>query len=78
MMTVAELIEVLEGYNPDSEVRLASQPKWPFEYSVSNVVSAMSDENDGDRDPDALAVVYIAEGTQIDYLNGDAIELLGW
>jgi hypothetical protein len=78
MMTVAELIEVLEGYNPDSEVRLASQPKWPFEYSVSNVVSAMSDENDGDHDPDVLAVVYIAEGTQIDYLNGDAIELLGW
>lgn len=75
-MTVAELMETLSEFNPDSEVRLASQPRWPFEYSVSNVVSAISDETG--LGADALAVVYIAEGTQIDYLNGDAIELLGW
>ena len=37
-MTAAELIELLEGVDPDTEVRLAEQPSWPFEYSVSGVV----------------------------------------
>lgn len=78
LMNVAELIEILEDCDPETEIRLASQPKWPFEYSISNVVLAQPsvdlDEFDG-GDP---RVVYIAEGTQIDYLSGDACEMLGW
>ena len=77
-MTVAELIETLSGFNPDSEVRLASQPKWPFEYSISEVIAALSDDADIHSDTRDLEIVYIAEGTQIDYLNGDAIAQLGW
>jgi hypothetical protein len=77
-MTVAELMETLSGFNPDSEVRLASQPKWPFEYSISEVIAAVSDDADSDSDTRDLEIVYIAEGTQIDYLNGDAIAQLGW
>ena len=37
-MTAAELIELLQGVNPDTEVRLAQQPHWPFEYSVGEMV----------------------------------------
>ena len=37
-MTAAELIELLSGVDPDCEVRLAEQPSWPFEYSISDVV----------------------------------------
>lgn len=37
-MTVQQLIEELEGMNPEAEVRFASQPNWPFEYSINRVV----------------------------------------
>lgn len=37
-MTAQELIEQLQGVDPDTEVRLAQQPQWPFEYSVGQVV----------------------------------------
>lgn len=36
-MTAAELIELLSGVDPDTEVRLAEQPSWPFEYSIAGV-----------------------------------------
>ena len=40
-MTKRELIEALEEYgNDETEVRLAHQPRWAFEYSISEVVSA--------------------------------------
>jgi len=38
-MKIRELIELLEGYDDDLEVRIASQPSWPFENSISGVVS---------------------------------------
>ena len=64
-MTVAELMELLEQFDPHMEVRLAEQPKWPFEYSIEDVVG----HND---------VVYIGEGRQIDYLDGEVSDALGW
>lgn len=64
-MTVAELIDVLESLDPDMEVRFASQPSWPFEYSISDVCETEE-------------AVYLAEGNQIGYLPGEAAELLGW
>lgn len=64
-MTVGELMEILDAYVPDAEIRLASQPKWPFEYSIGEVV------NVGDY-------IYIGEGEQIDYLDGEVSEALGW
>jgi hypothetical protein len=33
-VTVAELVELLEEYDPGTEVRLMEQPSWPFEYSI--------------------------------------------
>jgi hypothetical protein len=38
-MTVQELIELLQDYDGDAEVRLAEQPHYPFEYSVDRVAS---------------------------------------
>jgi hypothetical protein len=32
-----DLIELLQDVDPDTEVRLAQQPRWPFEYSVGGV-----------------------------------------
>lgn len=37
-MNVRELIQELEGLDPETEVRIAEQPHWPFEYSVDSIV----------------------------------------
>jgi len=33
-VTITDLIQLLEGHDPDAEVRLMSQSSWPLEYSV--------------------------------------------
>ena len=37
-MTVRELIDALQYFDENQEVRLAQQPNYPFEYSIDNVV----------------------------------------
>jgi hypothetical protein len=44
-MKVSELIEALgELESPDAEVRFASQPSWPFEYSIKTVEYASKEQ----------------------------------
>ena len=79
-MTVGELIEELKYVNEDCEVRFASQPSWPFEYSINGVVQAVVEKPDkhtydGYETED---VVYLEEGRQIGYLPSEAKEELGW
>ncbi len=66
-LTVEELVELLEQFPPEAEVRIAQQPSWPFEYSVGEVAA-----------PDEGKVVYIAEGAQLGYLPGEVSSELGW
>jgi len=40
-MTVQELIDTLEGFDHDAEVKLAIQPSWPFQHSISEVVQGI-------------------------------------
>ena len=68
-MTVSELKEILEHYDDDMEVRFASQPNWPFEYSILDAVMVHVDEED---------VIYLEEGQQLGYLSREAKEELGW
>ena len=79
-MTVQELIEELRLFDQDAQVRFASQPSWPFEYSINGVVQAVVDKPDkhtydGYEQED---VVYLEEGRQIGYLPSEAKEELGW
>jgi hypothetical protein len=37
-VTVQELIDELEGFDPEAEVRFLAQPAWPFEYTIAAVV----------------------------------------
>jgi hypothetical protein len=78
-MTVAELIEKLQGFSPDDEVRLAQQPSWPFEYSIGEVVqvqTGMPDEGervvweDNDGEHEGGFVEALTNGT-IDVRLGD-------
>ena len=72
-MTVRELIEELKYMDEDATVRFASQPSWPFEYSISGVVQTTVNYNENERD-----MVYLEEGRQVGYLPSEAKEELGW
>jgi hypothetical protein len=118
-MTVYELKRALEDLDDNTEVRLAHQPSWPFEYEISQVVATeppslivdfwredggwfVVDENEDPQDEEFWVfgpvetreeaqshldnnieikftpVVYIAEGSQLGYLQGDAKKAVGW
>ena len=36
-MKVGDLIELLEGMDPDADVYIMAQPSWPFEHGLSGV-----------------------------------------
>lgn len=67
-MTVRDLIEYLEAYDGDAEVRLAMQPEWPLAFRVAGVMSAdeIAAESDEPEDEPTEAeepVVWIAAGS---------------
>jgi hypothetical protein len=68
-MTVRELMEELRLADQDATVRFASQPSWPFEYSINGVVPTIVDGKD---------MVYLEEGRQVGYLPSEAKDELGW
>ena len=79
-MTAAELIERLQEFPGDTEVRLATQPRWAFEYSISDVIGGDPDESDEEEDEDLepeerqriiqsrIARQDAGEGTQMIYI----------
>lgn len=91
-MTVEELIRELEQMNPNSEIRWAAQPSWPFEYSISGVVNVSPKDEDeeeeseedpemdytNDYDPRENDIVYLVEGTQLGYLPSLVCREIGW
>jgi hypothetical protein len=65
-LTVGDLIAMLEDFDPTAPVRLASQPSWPFEYTL-------------DSEPvEVNGTVWLAEAGQVGYLPGSVSEALGW
>jgi len=73
-MTVRELIQELKYMDEDAKVRFASQPSWPFEYSIYGVVqTTVKDLEDNKQE-----MVYLEEGRQVGYLPAEAKEELGW
>jgi hypothetical protein len=48
-MTAKDLIRLLKDVDPDTEVRLAQQPHWPFEYSIGEIAAvAVGGPEEGD------------------------------
>ena len=66
-MKVKDLIEILDGMNPEAEVRIMSQKNWPFENSIYGVF-ARGEFEDAGNDED----VFIVEGEQLTYGNSAA------
>lgn len=78
-MTVRELKALLDQFEDDQEVRLMTQPSWPFENSIDGVVdgSELVEEVDDEDIEDPTAgqydgIVYITEGDQLGYGSRDA------
>ena len=72
-MTVDELIQELKYMDGEATVRFASQPSWPFEYSINGVIQTTVQHRDEEED-----VVYLEEGRQLGYLPKEAKDELGW
>jgi DNA-binding transcriptional MerR regulator len=53
-MTVGELKQILEDLDDDVEVRIAQQPRWPFEYSIGEVITCETNGDDIDECEAAL------------------------
>jgi hypothetical protein len=73
-MTINELIEMLKDVRDESleggetEVRIMSQPSWPFEYSIRGIaLKSECHEEQGDVPYEDEEVVYLVEGTQLGY-----------
>jgi hypothetical protein len=81
-MKLSALIEELQaiqdsmGDNKDPEVRLMTQPGWPFEFSIekaiqrSDICEDDDDEDvcyDGNHTEEDGNIVYLLEGSQICY-----------
>lgn len=65
-MTVDQLIKALEMYKGTGlEVRIASQPNYPIEYSIANIVTNREAELDLNEDEEEI--LYITTGIQLDY-----------
>jgi hypothetical protein len=89
-MTVSELIHLLEDHDPEAEVRIATQPSWPFESQLQSVAAYSElvaehvspddqDEMDEDDGPEgADDCVYLFEGQQLAYLPAAAKTGWGW
>jgi len=77
-MTVQELIDELESFDGEAEVRFLAQPFWPFEYTIAAVVEATDQPDDlsGYHETPTHRVLLI-EGRQACYGDKCAFESVG-
>ena len=77
-MTVQELIDELESFDGDAEVRFLAQSSWPFEYTIAGLVEATDrpDDLSGYRETPASRVLLV-EGRQACYGDRRAFDSVG-
>lgn len=77
-MKVHQLIALLEDCDPEAEIRIMSQPSWPFEYAIRGIAirEEFAERDEDEDDPshledwsDGVAAndVFIVEGAQERY-----------
>ena len=81
-MTVGELkqhlYELSEAgqINEDTEIRMAQQPRWAFEYATRSGIATSNHAEAGA--PEVAEALYREEGHQIGYLPQGVSDELGW
>ena len=74
-MTVGDLMDTLEGFDPEAEVRIAEVDyRSRFEYTIDDIAEIDVSNSD---DEEVEFVVYLLEGTQIGYLPSVVCDELG-
>jgi len=73
-MTIAELIAALSKFDPFTEVRLASERDWPFEYTIRGVVDG--NKLGGPHTGDARGKAYIVEGEPLGFFTKDVWDMV--
>lgn len=76
--TVGDLIAALQRYDPTMPVRFASQPGYPFENTIGQVVCTPDDAEGDGTPPTDPPVVWLGEGGQVGALPDIAANALGW
>jgi len=71
-VNVRDLIKKLSSCDPEAVVYLMSQPNWPLEYAVHNVVTREAIDAESDEEPSPGAGtsptdVFVVEGTMARY-----------
>ena len=85
-MNIRDLKNIIEDLDDDLEVRFASQPSWPFEYSIYDAYvidlnveyDSEDDEYLENEDDEPKDILYLVEGNQIGYLPGIVAREIGW
>ena len=81
-MTVGELKEHLSDLagagqiNDNTEVRMAQQPRWAFEYATGDGIATSNHDEAGA--PEVAKALYLEQGHQIGYLPEGVSNELGW
>lgn len=73
-MTIAELVAALSEFDPFTEVRIASEREWPFEYTIRGVVDG--NNLSGPHTGDAKDKAYIVEGEQLGFFTKDVWDMV--
>ena len=68
-MTVRDILNALDGLDPETEVRFAFQPNYPLEYSIDGIVEVNIDGEE---------IIYLGQGEQIGYLQEEVVHALSW
>jgi hypothetical protein len=68
-LTCGQLIHQLQTVPPDTPVRLALRPEFPFSHQIGPITDATVD---------GTLTVYLSEGAQDGYLPLDARQTLAW
>lgn len=73
LIELAEQLEARVAQDPefaDKDVRIATQPSWPFEHEIKLNYYGEQPENED--------AIYLEEGSQIGYLPDDIREQMDW
>jgi hypothetical protein len=65
-----DLVDQTSELEDNVEVKFASQPSWPFEYSINDY--HVIDRENGDQE------IFFEEGTQLGYLPGEVKDEICW
>lgn len=72
-LTVGELLEILEGFDVDTEVRMMHQESYPFEYDIEHVAQRKDFEQD-EREEEMKEMTTEERGEYLDYLAANPSE----